>query len=30
MIVRDINDVHGNRVSRTAIVLGVPQLARIG
>ena len=30
VIVRDINDVHGNRVSRTAIVLGVPQLARIG
>ena len=30
VVVRDINDVHGNRVSRTAIVLGVPQLARIG
>jgi hypothetical protein len=30
VVVRDINDIHGNRVSRTAIVVGVPRTDRIG
>jgi Cellulase (glycosyl hydrolase family 5) len=30
VVVRDINDIHGNRVSRTAIVVGVPPIDRIG
>jgi Cellulase (glycosyl hydrolase family 5) len=30
VVVRDINDIHGNRVSRTAVVVGVPPVDRIG
>jgi len=26
--VQDINDIHGNRISRTALVVGVPGLDR--
>jgi len=26
--VRDINDIHGNRISRTAVVVGLPRFAR--
>jgi hypothetical protein len=30
VVVRDINDIHGNRVSRTALVVGVPRVVRSG
>jgi len=30
VVVGDINDIHGNRVSRTAVVVGLPRVDRIG
>jgi hypothetical protein len=30
VVLRDINDIHGNRVSRTAVVIGLPRFDRPG